>query len=211
MSGCFITLEGGEGAGKSTQISALKKRLEACNLEVVQTREPGGCPSAERIRSLLVTGQPGDLGQKAELLLMEAARAEHIRQTIKPALDRGAWVLCDRFTDSTVAYQGHGRGMDHGDIKWLNQWVTNGLEPDLTLVLDIEPDQGLKRTAQRTHNETRFEQEALLFHQRVRAGFQNLALAEPERFRVIDAHLPIGHVEKLIWQAVDNVRQRKKR
>lgn len=207
----LITFEGGEGSGKTTQIALLADRLRAFGVRVVVTREPGGCPMAEKIRALLVTGQPGDLESRSEWLLMLAARVEHIRKLIRPALERGDWVLCDRFADSTLAYQGHGRGIDWQHLELMNRFVLGGLQPDLTLLLDIDPSIGLLRAGTQRQPlavvdpvaaENRFEQEALAFHQRVRAGFLELAQANPTRFRVIDATMDPQQVAAAVWEAI---------
>ncbi|MBF0438577.1 MAG: dTMP kinase [Magnetococcales bacterium] len=199
----FITFEGGEGAGKTTQIRLLADRLQAAGAGVVVTREPGGCLMAERIRELLVTGQPGDLEMRSELLLILAARIEHIRQRIRPALARGEWVLCDRFSDSTLAYQGYGRGLEREQLEMLNQFALDGLEPERTFLLDIDPAIGLVRAGEnRQPIENRFEQEHLAFHQRVRAGFLALAAQHAARIRVIDATLDAQQVASAIWEAM---------
>ena len=171
----FITLEGGEGAGKSTVLHALRDALQADGATVVCTREPGGTPLAERIRTLLL--QPGDepLAADTELLLMFAARSQHVRQVIAPALQRGDWVLCDRFTDSSYAYQGGGRGLPAALIAQLEQ-RTVSVQPGLTLLLDVDPEQGLQRTLQRGEAGDRIESEQLDFFRRVRQAFLQLSL-----------------------------------
>lgn len=208
MKGRFITFEGGEGGGKSSQIPLLAERLRQQGREVILTREPGGSPMAERIRALLVTGEPGALTPMGELLLMEAARAQHVAELIRPALQRGAWVVCDRFTDSTTAYQGFGRGLPMERIQSLNQWATEGRQPDLTLLLDLDPVMGLARAKGRAGTEVRFEAEALEFHQRVRQGFLTLAEREPERFVVVDATQPLERVAEAVWQGVERMNDR---
>ncbi len=182
----FITLEGGEGAGKSTVLHALRVALQADGKTVICTREPGGTPLAERIRTLLLL--PGDelLAAETELLLMFAARSQHARQVIVPALQRGEWVLCDRFTDSSHAYQGGGRGLPTTLITQLEQG-TVPVQPGLTLLLDVDPELGLQRTVQRGEAADRIESEQLVFFRRVREAFLQRARAEPQRFRVIDA------------------------
>ncbi|MBF0179329.1 MAG: dTMP kinase [Magnetococcales bacterium] len=197
----FVTFEGGEGAGKSTQMRLLAERLQAGGARVTLTREPGGTLMAERIRALLVTGRPDDLDGRAELLLMLAARVEHVRGLIRPALARGEVVLCDRFADSTMAYQGFGRGMDLEWLALLNRFVLGDLLPERTLLLDIDPGAGLARAGRASGGENRFEQEKLSFHQRVRAGFLELAASQPGRFRVIDATGEVAAVAEAVWEA----------
>lgn len=184
--GFFVTFEGGEGAGKSTQIRRLATRLEASGEQVVLTREPGGAPGAEAIRTLLTTGASDRWDPAAEVLLFYAARAEHLARTIRPALARGAIVLCDRFSDSTRAYQGAAQGIDPGFIELLDQAIVADTQPDLTILLDIAPEAGLARATARGALE-RFERAGLVFHQRLRAAYLALAAANPERIAVIDA------------------------
>jgi len=200
--GRFITLEGGEGAGKSTQAGRLVALLEARGRRVVSTREPGGTPGAEEIRALLVTGAPGRWDAWSEALLVHAARRDHVERLIEPALARGDWVVCDRFLDSTVAYQGFARGLGAGAIEALHGLVFGRLRPDLTLIFDLEPAEGLRRAAARRGGEGRFEAQDLAFHQRLRAGFQTIAEAEPARCRVIEAGRPPEAVAKAVEQAV---------
>lgn len=203
-SGRFLTFEGGEGAGKSTQLMRLAQGLRERGLPVVTTREPGGCLLAEEIRRWLVQGEPGALTAKTELLLILAARVEHLRQVILPALQQGAWVLCDRFLDSTLAYQGYGRGMDLTELRHWHTWALGNVVPDRTLLLDLDPEIGLAR-AGRLHPETRFEQEGLAFHQRVRRGFLALAQAAPERFRILDAAQDPSGVENQLGRALHDL------
>lgn len=187
----FITFEGVEGSGKSTQIQALRQQLESRGHRVLATREPGGCPIADAIRAILLASANRVLVPRAELLLYAAARAQHIEQVVRPALAQGIIVLCDRFADATTAYQGGGRGLDAGLVKELNAIATAGLLPDLTLLFDMPVDLGLSRARHRNQqaaqlDEGRFELEELDFHQRVRTAY--LALAKQEsRFRIIDA------------------------
>jgi dTMP kinase len=185
--GTFITFEGGEGAGKSTQQRQLAARLRARGLEVVETREPGGTPRAESLRRLLL--EPGEepMPPECELLLMFAARASHLANLVRPALARGAWVLCDRFTDATHAYQGGGRGIDTGVIDQLATIVHGDLWPARTLLLDAPVDVGLARAAARGGRADRFEGEHAEFYQRVRARYLARAAAEPDRIRIVDA------------------------
>lgn len=185
--GRFITLEGGEGAGKSTQLQTVAACLTAAGIPFLTTREPGGTPRAEAIRGLLLSpGEAEPMASETELLLMFAARAQHVKQRIAPALAAGTWVLCDRFTDATRAYQGGGRGLDLSQIEALAAWVHGDCWPDLTLLLDVPAAQGLARAAKRSAKD-RIEQETLAFFERVRAHYLAQAAAEPERFRVIDA------------------------
>ncbi|MFZ8913215.1 MAG: dTMP kinase [Pseudomonadales bacterium] len=187
--GRFITLEGGEGAGKSTQLQTVAACLTAAGIPFLTTREPGGTPRAEAIRGLLLSpGEREPMASETELLLMFAARAQHVKQRIEPALAAGTWVLCDRFTDATRAYQGGGRGLDLSQIETLAAWVHGDCWPDLTLLLDVPAAQGLARAEKRSAKD-RIEQEALAFFERVRAHYLAQASAEPTRFRVIDAAL----------------------
>jgi dTMP kinase len=185
--GRFITIEGGEGAGKSTQIRRLAERLTAGGFEVVVTREPGGSPGAESIRALLVTGESDRWSPTTETLLLYAARRDHIERVIEPALDRGAVVLCDRFHDSTRAYQGAAGAVDPALIAFLESHVLAGVTPDLTLVLDLPAEAGLARAAARGEGEGRFEAKGAAFHERLRAAFLEIAAREPVRCAVIDA------------------------
>lgn len=186
MTGRFITLEGGEGAGKSTQIKHLATALEAAGRPVVTTREPGGSPGAEEIRGLVVSGAPDRWDPVSEALLIFAARRDHVERLIKPALARGDWVLCDRFTDSTAAYQGEAHGLGRDWVRRLAQAVLGDFAPDLTLILDLSVEDGLKRAGARGGDD-RFERMADGFHQRLRTGFLAIAAEEPERCAVIDA------------------------
>lgn len=182
----FISLEGGEGAGKTSAISALRDQLQARGHEVVLTREPGGTPLAERIRELVLQPQGETLTAETELLLVFAARAQHVNRVIRPALQRGAFVVSDRFTDSSYAYQGEGRGLDTAWIAELERQVV-GLKPGLTLLLDLDVREGRARTAGRDLWPDRIESEQDDFFERVRQGFRKRAAAEPQRFRLIDA------------------------
>jgi dTMP kinase len=183
----FITLEGGEGAGKSTQALRLAAALRDKGLDVVETREPGGSPGAEEIRRLLTTGEAGRWSPMAETLLNFAARADHIRRTIRPGLAAGRWVISDRFADSTMAYQGYGHGVDRGFIGVLAEAVLGPLKPDLTLVFDLPVEQGLARAARRRGVEDRYEKMGADFHAALRRGFLAIAAAEPVRCALIDA------------------------
>ena len=189
----FVSLEGGEGAGKTTVLGALRRELAAAGDEVVVTREPGGTPLAETIRGLLLDPAHEPAAPETELLLMFAARAQHVRETIRPALERGAWVLCDRFTDSSYAYQGGGRGLDPALIETLERAVV-GLRPGLTILLDLDVATGRERTLGRDLVPDRIERERDGFFERVRAAYRERAAAEPGRFRVIDAASPAQEV-----------------
>jgi len=199
--GKFITLEGGEGAGKSTQIAALVALLRAHDLDVIETREPGGAPGAEDIRHLLVEGEPGRWAPMTEALLHSAARAEHMARKLRPALAAGTWVVCDRFTDSTLAYQGYGHGLGVDRIRALNDLVTEGLVPDLTLILDLPVETGLARASARGGAD-RYERMGTAFHQRLRDGFLAIAAAEPARCAVIDACADVETVAAAIKATV---------
>ncbi len=190
--GYFLSFEGGEGMGKSTQIAVADKFLCAAGQQLVLTREPGGTPLGERIRDLLLDRDNG-MQRESELLLMFAARAEHLARVIVPALEAGKWVICDRFTDASYAYQGGGRGMPEARIKLLEDWVQNGLKPDLTFLLDGSVGVGMERVGRRGERD-RFEQEELDFFQRVRANYLQRAREEPARFVVLDAAEPKAKV-----------------
>jgi dTMP kinase len=184
--GRFISVEGGEGAGKSTQIALVAQGLREAGLSVVVTREPGGTSLAEEIREVLLRPRDEPVCESTELLLMFAARAQHVQALILPALQRGDWVVCDRFTDATLAYQGAGRGLDRALIVHLRQLVLGDFSPELTLLLDVPVDCGMGRVGTRGAHD-RFEGEGRAFHERVRACYLELARQEPRRFRVIDA------------------------
>ena len=201
--GHFITLEGGEGAGKSTQTRLLANWLSARGIDALVTREPGGSPGAEAIRKLLVTGDDHRWDPLTETLLHFAARADHVQRSITPALAEGRWVICDRFVDSTVAYQGYGQGVDLIFIESLSKAVLGDLRPDLTLLLDLPVDVGLARAAKRTGSENRYENMDRAFHERLRLGFRDLAAAEPTRFVVIDANADTDTVQSRVETAVE--------
>ena len=202
MSGCFVTFEGGEGSGKSTQLERLAARLRARGIDPLVTREPGGTPLAEGIRALLL-----DPGRRpppmAEAFLMEAARADLVANVIRPALAAGRIVLCDRYDDSTLAYQGGGRGLDAGLLAALNRAATGALEPDLTLLFDLDPGAGLARRARAADSVNRLDLEPEAFHARVRARYLELAAAEPGRFAVLDGALAPERLEALAWAALE--------
>lgn len=195
MSGLFITLEGPEGAGKSTNREYLAERLRERGIEVLLTREPGGTPLAERVRELLLTPSDEPMAADTELLLVFAARAQHLAQVIRPALVRGCVVLCDRFTDATYAYQGGGRGVPEARIAVLENFVQSGLRPDLTLIFDLPVEVGLARAAARGRLD-RFEQEGRGFFEAVRQAYLRRARAEPQRYRVLDAAQPLDQVQR---------------
>jgi dTMP kinase len=199
--GRFITFEGGEGAGKSTQLKRLAERLRGRGLEVVATREPGGSPGAEAIRELVLNGAADRWSPVTETLLMYAARCDHLERVISPALARGAWVVCDRFADSTRAYQGAAGGTDPELIAALERGVLGPVRPDLTLVFDLPPETGLARSQARG-GEQRFETKGLAFHERLREGFLAIARAEPDRCVRIDATGEIDAVENAVWTVV---------
>jgi thymidylate kinase len=200
--GRFITLEGGEGAGKTTQVKRLAARLGAQGLEIVTTREPGGSPGAESIRDLVLNGAADRWSPVTETLLMYAARRDHIERVIRPALDRGAWVICDRFADSTRAYQGAAGGTDPALISALEAHILEDVRPHLTLVFDLPPEVGLERAHARVGGEMRFESKGMAFHTRLREGFRAIAEAEPERCVLVDATQSMDAVEAAVWQAV---------
>jgi dTMP kinase len=198
----FITLEGGEGAGKSTHAQRLSDALNARGIANIVTREPGGSEGAESIRKLLVEGEPGRWDPVVETLLMFAARADHLARTIRPALERGNWVICDRFTDSTFAYQGAGRGLGPWVIRQIDQVATGGFRSDLTIILDVPVEDALQRIGSRHHAEDRFEKFDRGFHERLRAHFQELAKEEPQRCVLINSAAPVEDVTAQIWRAV---------
>jgi len=203
--GLFITFEGGEGAGKSTQADRLAERLCAKGYIITKTREPGGSPGAEEIRSLLVNGSPERWSANAETLLNYAARDSHLNETIRPALNNGHIVICDRFMDSTRAYQGAAGGVDPELIKKLEEVIIGPTIPDLTLIFDLDPALGLARTGARAQiGEDRFENKPLAFHQTLRAAFLDLVKTDPQRCVLINAENDIDTVSKLIWQAIEH-------
>ena len=193
MSGRFVTVDGGEGAGKTTQMGFMREYLERRGCRVVATREPGGTSLGEEIRTLLLGHRDGGMTLTAETLLMFAARAEHLERVIRPALAAGCWVLCDRFTDATYAYQGGGRGLSLKRIAVLEEWVQGALRPDLTLLLDLPVATGLARAGKRSMAD-RFEREDVDFFERVRAMYLKRAAHEPDRYRVVDASQSIKAV-----------------
>lgn len=200
--GKFITLEGGEGVGKSTNLVYLQDFLCAKNIPVIITREPGGTPLAERLRELLLANGGEAIAPAAELLLMFAARAQHIRHVIEPALAKGEWVLCDRFTDATYAYQGGARHMEMSTIAWLENLVQGALRPDLTLLLDAPVETGLARARERRGEPDRFETEKRRFFEEVRQAYLQQAELHPERIRIIAAGRPLPEVQAALADSV---------
>ncbi|MED5509173.1 MAG: dTMP kinase [Pseudomonadota bacterium] len=195
MNGKFISIEGIEGAGKSTQLSFIRDFLETRGKRVVVSREPGGTELGEQIRELLLAPREDGMSEDAELLLMFAARAEHIHQVIKPALERGDWVLCDRFVDATFAYQGGGRGIDRNRIETISDWTLKGLETDLTLLFDLPVAVGQSRVIKRQQEKDRFEQEKAAFFEKIRDCYLQRAEAEPQRIKCIDASRDIEAIQ----------------
>jgi len=201
--GRFITFEGGEGTGKSTQVARLVERLRSRDMEVLQTREPGGSDGAEDIRNIALNGDPGRWSALTETLLMFAARSDHLERTIRPALEAGRWVVCDRFADSSRAYQGAGGGTPAAFIETLDAAIVGDTQPDLTLVFDLPVEVGLERAFGRGLFETRFESKGLEFHERLRRGFRDIAAAHPERCVMVDAEGDPETVEARVWAAVE--------
>ena len=199
--GLFITLEGGEGSGKSTQAQALKALLEDAGRSVTATREPAGCPLGQRARELL-NDRSLKLDARSEFLLFAAARAQHVAEVIRPALDHNDVVICDRFSDSSVAYQGYGRGLDLEDVREANRMATQGLVPDLTVLLDVPVETGLGRKAGEKAPD-RIGQEGAQFHERVRQGYLAMAAQEPDRFLVRDGTLAPEEITRTIWRRLE--------
>ena len=209
MAGLFITLEGGEGGGKSTQARLLKRWLSDVfpGREILVTREPGGTEQAEEIRAILVNGAADKLSVQTEALLMIAARTEHVQKIIQPALLRDAIVICDRFSDSTLVYQGLAQGKDIDLLRSIHEFGFSDLRPDITFVLDVPPEQGLKRAEDRlqiNNAESRFEDKGLAFHRRVRDGFIELAAQDPQRFVIIDASGTAEQTDEQVRQQISN-------
>jgi dTMP kinase len=209
MAGAFITLEGVEGVGKSTNLAFAAATLGSAGVDVLTTREPGGTPLGERVRQWVLEGDHGPLSAEVETLLMFAARAEHLEKVIRPAIAAGRWVLCDRFTDATFAYQGGGRGASLSLLTALRAEVQRGLEPDLTLLLDAPLDVGAQRIATRTPDH--FEREARPFFERVREAYLALASQAPTRITVIDASRPLEEVQRKIAAALQDLLARRAR
>lgn len=208
MTGRFVTFEGSEGCGKTTQIRLATTSLAQRGISVIATAEPGGTPLGRRIREILLNRDSCAIGAEAELLLFAAARAQHVRETILPALEEGTWVLCDRFADATVAYQGFGRGLDAGFIRILNAFSALSLKPDMTLLFDLPVATGLARAEKRAAAgrpetaEDRFEQEDHAFHERIKKGYLTLAAGEPDRFRIIDGAADVETVRREVCRCL---------
>ena len=204
MRGRFITFEGGEGTGKSTHAARLAERLKTFGVGVHLTREPGGSPGAEIMRYVILSGVAKPLGAEAEAMLFAAARDDHLKTVIRPALDRGVWVICDRFADSTRIYQGVAGDVDSRSIRAMERIVVGDTKPDLTFILDVPAKVGMQRATKRRGDSgaDRFENEALAFHEKLRDGFLVLAASEPERCVVIDATVPKEDVAEQIWRIV---------
>lgn len=202
--GRLITVEGIEGAGKSTNLAFVAAQLAAAGHAVVETREPGGTALGEAIRAVVLAPAEAPVAPEAEALLMFAARAQHLDEVIEPALARGAWVVCDRFTDATYAYQGGGRGMALSRIAALEDWVQGALRPDLTLLLDIDPEVGLQRVRERGDSD-RFDAETIEFFEGVRAVYLRRAAQHPERYAVVDAEQPLAKVQASLTEALARV------
>jgi dTMP kinase len=200
--GLFITFEGGEGCGKSTQSRLLLKKLEQQSIPAVSTHEPGGTALGDELRKTLKRKRNSSISPQAELFLLAASRSQLVAEVIRPALEAGKVVICDRFTHSTMVYQGYGRGLDFTAIKMVNNMATRHLNPDLIILLDISPEQGLAR---KRSLKDRFELEDLSFHRRVREGYLKMAAAEPDGWLVIDASLPKGKIAEIIWDRVSRL------
>ena len=203
--GLFIAFEGGDGAGKSTQAAALAAALESRGLTVLRTREPGGTPIGEKLRSLVLDHGHGHIDAHTEALIFAASRAAHASQVIRPALARGEVVLTDRYIDSSVAYQGAGRGLGADAVLSVNEWATSGLRPDLTVLLDVHPAEGRSRRTAGDAAEDRMESEADEFHARIRQAFLDLAAARPENYLVLEAGLPVEEIAGLILGRVEEL------
>lgn len=205
MKGILITFEGIEGSGKSTQIELLSKALEAKGLKIIKTQEPGGTKIGAMIRKILLDPRNKEIDPMTELMLYGASRSQHIKEVVLPALKEGKIVLCDRFSDATVAYQGYGRGLNLEDIMKLDNLLTGGIKPSLTILLDIDPEKGLLRAKKRIEEknslkEGRIEQEGFSFHKRVREGYLRLAEEEPDRIKIVRADLPVDEIHNRITE-----------
>jgi dTMP kinase len=192
--GIFVSIEGGEGAGKSSVIAAAREMLDARGIPYRMTREPGGTPLAEALRALVLDPANAGLTREAEVLMIFAARAQHVAEVIRPTLDAGRWVLCDRYTDASFAYQGGGRGVPVAALEWLEAFATGGLRPDRTILLDVDVDEGRRRVASRGEDRDRMEREDDDFFDRVRRAYLARAVADPGRFRIVDATRPLAQV-----------------
>ena len=208
--GAFITVEGVDGAGKTTQLGYIENWLTQHGVEVVRTREPGGTSLGEQLRAIVLEGKDLKIDDRAELLMMFAARQQHLSELILPALQGGKWVLCDRFTDATYAYQGAGRGIDLAEIEDLEKWVQRGFVPDLTLVLDVETEIGVSRSDARGMTPDRFEQQNLSFKQAVRQQYLERAARFPERMKVIDASTSISEVQECLGRVLGEFLQERR-
>lgn len=200
--GVFLTVEGGEGVGKSTNLAFITRRLQQAGIDFISTREPGGTELAEQIRELLLKPRDESMAELTELLLVFAARAQHLQQCILPAIERGQWVVCDRFTDATYAYQGGGRGLSQHSIAVLEELVQGSLLPDVTILLDAPVAVGMARASQRGELD-RFEQEQQDFFEKVRGAYLHMAAEQPQRFRVIDASVGLEQVQQQLAQELD--------
>jgi dTMP kinase len=203
--GIFIAFEGGDGAGKSTQAARLASVLESRGYAVLRTREPGGTPVGEKLRSLVLDHGNGEIDAHTEALIFAASRAAHASQIIRPALDRGEIVLTDRYIDSSVAYQGAGRGLGQDAVRSVNEWATSGLQPHLTVLLDVDPELGRRRRTAGQAAEDRLESEADEFHTRIRNAFLDLAAGRPDSYLVLPAHLPVDELARRILARVDSL------
>ncbi|MEE1622036.1 dTMP kinase [Zafaria sp. Z1313] len=206
--GLFIVFEGGDGAGKSTQAALLAASLESAGRTVLRTREPGGTPIGEKLRSLILDHGHGTVDARTEALMFAASRAAHVEQVIRPALAAGTVVVCDRYVDSSVAYQGVGRGLGTDEVLAVNRWATDGLLPDLTVLLDVAPEAGRRRRTAGTAAEDRLESEPDDFHARNRAAFLALADADPGRYLVLDAALPVDELGALVRERIAGLADR---
>lgn len=195
MTGAFITVEGGDGAGKTTQLDFIESHLHRAGITVRRTREPGGTELGEALREILLSGAEFEISDDAELLMIFAAREQHLKQIIQPSLEKGEWVLCDRFTDATFAYQGGGRGIADSRIAVLEEWVQQGFAPDLTILLDVPLEVAQQRTAQRGQAVDRFESQNDAFKRAVRESYLSIARAAPQRVRVVDASESIESIQ----------------
>ena len=205
--GLFITFEGVEGGGKTTNISFIAEKIRKAGHQILMTREPGGTTTGEAIRNILISKELPEMHHITELLLMFAARSEHIQRKIIPALEQGTWVLCDRFTDASYAYQGAGRGIESEKISLLENLVQNSLRPDITFLFDLKANIGLARAQSRGETD-RFEQQHIDFFNRVRSKYLEMAEKEPQRFRLIEAQHDLKHVQQQITQKLEEILQR---
>ncbi|MDK1277881.1 MULTISPECIES: dTMP kinase [unclassified Arthrobacter] len=203
--GLFIAMEGGDGAGKSTQARRLAAALQETGRTVLRTREPGGTPVGEQLRALVLEHGNGDIDARTEALIFAASRAAHVQQVIEPALTAGTVVVCDRYIDSSVAYQGAGRGLGTEAVRSLNTWATSGLEPDLTVLLDVDPERGRDRRTAGNAPEDRLESEPDTFHLQIRRAFLETAAAAPDRYLVLDAGRPVEELAQTILQRVEKL------